>query len=242
MDILGILIDILTREGVLTRVDDFLEEPHFHRIATVNPEFLLLSERSETFRRALLDADLRIADGFGIVLAGLLHGKYVRRFPGADLMEEIFRSAEKKNQSVYLAVRKDGLSSYEDIKGMLQKKYPNLEINGTDIDLKIHDSPRLPDGQEFLIRDSIAFCNFGAPEQEIFLNSLKDQNNIRLAMGVGGSFDYLTGRQKRAPKYMRAIGLEWLWRLILQPQRFKRIWNTVFIFPLRILGNLKPPR
>ncbi len=226
MDILGVPIDALTRTEMLARVENFLEEPRFHRIATVNPEFLLLAEKDAVFRTALMAADLRIADGFGIVLAGLFHGQYIRRFPGADLMEEILCIAEKKNQSVSLAIRKDGLSSYEEIKGVLQKKYPNLEINSTDINLKIQDS-------QFMIHDSITLCNFGAPEQEIFLDSLKDQNNIRLAMGVGGSFDYLTGRQGRAPKWMRIIGLEWLWRLILQPKRWRRIWNAAVIFPFR---------
>lgn len=59
-------------------------------------------------------------------------------------------------------------------------------------------------------------------------------------MGVGGSFDYLTGKQRRAPRWMQVIGLEWLWRLILQPRRFRRIWNAVIVFPMKmILGKVK---
>lgn len=228
MDILGVPIDVLTREDILTHVRGFLEEPRFHRIATVNPEFLLLAEKDEAFRAALLAADLRIADGFGIVLAGLLHGECIHRFPGADLMEEIFRIAEKKNQSVYLVVRKDGLSSYEEVRSAILKKYPSVKISGADIDPKI-------DNSQLVINTPVIFCNFGTPEQEIFLDSLKNQNNIRLAMGVGGSFDYLTGRQKRAPKWIRTIGLEWLWRIILQPKRIKRIWNAVIVFPFRVI-------
>jgi N-acetylglucosaminyldiphosphoundecaprenol N-acetyl-beta-D-mannosaminyltransferase len=80
----------------------------------------------------------------------------------------------------------------------------------------------------------ILFCNFGAPHQEKFLNSLKSAK-IRLAMGVGGSFDYVTGKLQRAPRAMRIFGLEWLWRLILQPKRWRRIWNAVIVFPIKII-------
>ena len=229
MDILGIAITHLTRNEISDRLHQFLAEPKFHRITTVNPEFLLRAEKDEAFHQALLDADLRVADGFGIVLAGLWHGKRITRFPGADLMTEILRIANEKKLSVYLAVRADGLSTYEEIRTVLQKKYPDLKINGADIDSKIHDP-------QFMIHNSITFCNFGAPEQEIFLDSLKDQNGIRLALGVGGAFDYLTGKQKRAPRWLRTIGLEWCWRLMQQPKRWRRIWNAVVVFPFRVLS------
>lgn len=228
MEIFGIPIDTLTREAILAQVKKFLAEPHFHRIATVNPEFLLLAEKNKVFRTTLLDADLRIADGFGIVLAGWLRGKRIERFAGADLMAEVLQIANDNKQSVYLAVSRDGLSTYETIKSALLRKHPDVTIDGADTNLNIHSpSPQ--------ISSAIVFCNFGAPLQEIYLNSLKGQHNIRLAMGVGGSFDYLTGKQKRAPRWLRVIGLEWLWRLIQQPQRIQRIWNAVIVFPFRII-------
>ena len=85
----------------------------------------------------------------------------------------------------------------------------------------------------------IVFCNFGMGYQEKFLYSLKNAKNakIRLVMGVGGGFDFIMGKVKRAPLILRQIGLEWLWRLIQQPQRIKRIWNAVIIFPIRVILN-----
>ncbi len=80
----------------------------------------------------------------------------------------------------------------------------------------------------------MVFCNFGAPLQEIFLYHLKDANQIRLAMGVGGSFDYVTGKRKRAPRWVQSIGMEWFWRLLLQPRRFFRTWNATVVFPFRV--------
>ena len=239
MDILGVPIDNLTRDEICTRVKVFLDEPKFHQIATVNPEFLVESERNENFRAVLEQCDLRVADGFGIALAFFLKDEKLKcRFPGADLMDEVIHKtslprrlikAGGRGLSVYLAIRKDGLSSFEEIKFALLKKYPNLKINGADIDPKIHDS-------QFMIHDSIVFCNFGAPAQELFLAKLKNNpGNVRLAMGVGGSFDYLTGKQKRAPEWLRTIGLEWLWRLIQQPKRFKRIFDATIVFFCKVL-------
>jgi N-acetylglucosaminyldiphosphoundecaprenol N-acetyl-beta-D-mannosaminyltransferase len=234
MTILGIDISDLSKDGIRFAIARFLDEPGYHRIATVNPEFLLLAEKNAAFRQALLDVDLRIADGFGIVLAGLLRGRCITRFPGADLMEEILAIANDRKLSVYLSVRADGLSSYEEIRAALLKKYPDITVNGTDFYCRIKNQEsriKIPNSQF-----SILFCNFGAPSQEVFLSKLKDAGTeIRLAMGVGGSFDYLTGRLRRAPKCLRMIGLEWFWRLILQPKRIGRIWNAVVIFPYRVL-------
>lgn len=230
MKILGIPIDNLTRKEILLCVETFLDEPKFHQIATVNPEFLREAEKNTDFRTVLLDTDLRVADGFGIVLAGLLRGTYIERFPGADLMDEILHIANRKKLPVYLAVRADGLSTYGEVKAAISKKYPNIEIAGADVAVSSHHVSLIT------YPASLIFCNFGAPEQEIFLSSLKGQNTIRIAMGVGGSFDYLTGKQKRAPQFLRAIGLEWLWRLIRQPKRWRRIWNALVVFPFLFLS------
>jgi len=229
MEILGTTIDNLTREEILAQIKIFLDEPKFHQIATVNPEFILEAEKNSEFHSVLQNCNLRVADGFGIVLAGLLQGKYIARFPGADLLEEILFLANNKKLSVYLAVKKNGLSSYEAVKRIVSKRYTELEISGSDIDSRDIGNWKLEIGNY-----AIALCNFGAPEQEIFLNNLKDQKNIRLTMGVGGSFDYLTGKQKRAPWWLQSIGLEWLWRFIQQPQRWHRIWNAVVLFPFYV--------
>ena len=220
MELFGIPIRLASRDEILARVRSFLSEPGFHRIATVNPEFLVLADRNPGFKLALLSADLCVADGVGIVLAGWLHGEKVTRFPGADLIEHILKFAEQDHRSVYLALRKDGLSSYKAVKQALLEKFPQL----------------------FLVTDlsqaAVVLCSYGAPEQEIYLESLRlPYPAIRLVMGVGGSLDYLTGKQKRAPKLFRALGLEWLWRLILQPKRYQRISTAVVTFPFLVLGK-----
>ncbi len=218
MELFGVSISRASRNGVLAQIEDFFSEPRFHRIVTVNPEFLVLATKDTLFKASLEKADLCVADGFGIVLASFFRGEKIVRFPGADLVKQILTIAERKNYSVSLALKKDGLSSYEEIKGVLLKKHPNLRIISE------------------LTQAEIIFCNFGAPEQEIYLENFRSNpGNIRLAIGVGGSFDYLTGKLKRAPLWMRSFGLEWLWRLILQPKRWQRIWNAVVVFPVKVL-------
>jgi N-acetylglucosaminyldiphosphoundecaprenol N-acetyl-beta-D-mannosaminyltransferase len=161
-------------------------------------------------------------------------------------MMEILHLAEKKNIPVFLAARKDGLSTWQETKEAILKKYPKLSILGKNIFCHPRVGGDPVSGLEVFSLDYrlhgndnfIVFCNFGAPHQELFLNSLKN-DNIRIAMGVGGSFDFLTGKMKRAPVFMRRIGLEWLWRLLQQPQkRWKRIWNAVVVFPVKVIfGN-----
>lgn len=217
MEIFGVPIDNLTGVEVRKKIEGFLREPQFHRITTVNPEFLLLALKNQAFKRSLLTADLRIADGFGVHLPFWLAKERLKaRISGADLVPLILHLAEQDNLTIHLVLRPDGLSTEDEIKATLQKTYPKLRLVDT-VDQAV-----------------IVFNNFGAPLQEMFLENLRtNPSSIRLAMGVGGSFDFLTGKIRRAPKWLRDIGLEWLWRLILQPTRYKRIWNSVFVFSFR---------
>ena len=230
-EILGVAVASASRAEILAQVMTFFGESRFHRIATVNPEFLVMADNDPVFKQSLLSADLCVADGIGIVLAGWLRRKNVTRFPGVDLLHEILTIAERDGHTVYLFIKKDGLSSYEEIRIALLKIYPALVVSGTDALLSGFENWKLEIGNS-----AIVLCNYGAPMQELFLANLKEAGvTSQLAMGVGGSFDFMTGKQKRAPQCLRAVGLEWLWRLILQPSRFRRIWNAVIVFPVNVL-------
>lgn len=224
----GLSVCSLSKKEILKKILFFLEKKDdFHRIATVGPEFLLRAREDMKFRENLSRADMRVADGFGITLAGWLRGKHIPRFPGADLLHEILKEAETRNLSVFLALRKDGLSSLAEIQTTLLKKYPKLKITGKEFSK--------PYSLFFIPYSDIVFSNFGAPDQEYFLESLRGRtNDVRLAMGVGGAFDFLTRKLPRAPKLLRALGLEWLWRLFLQPKRWRRIWRAVVVFPMLV--------
>jgi len=230
---LGVKIDNLSREEILEKIESFLVGDKLCQIATVNPEFILKAQKDEEFKNILNNCDLNVADGVGIKFAfwKLRFQKLKARIAGIDLMEEILKIAEKNNIKIFLVASGGGLSTWEETRDAILKKYPKLQVSGANLSSSITDY-KLP-----TIDCSIIFCSFGAPQQEKFLHSLKSQENdrIKIVMGVGGSFDYLTGKVKRAPRWMRRIGLEWLFRLIRQPNRFRRIFNAVIIFPIKII-------
>lgn len=235
MEVFGVPIDNVSRADVLKQVETWLEGDTFKRIATVNPEFLLLAKDNPNFRQSLLAADLRLADGVGINFPFWLRGEHlIERFPGADLLTEVLRLAEEKGYTVGLALHDHGLSSPLQILAILKEQYPKLHCSlysetyhSTPISYNL--SP---------ITYHLLLSNYGAPLQELYLESLREKNTgIRLAIGVGGAFDFLTGAIPRAPKWMQSIGLEWLWRLYQQPSRFNRIWNAVIVFPVKVLSQ-----
>lgn len=228
MDILGVRVDNLARAEVLKKINLFLKEPKFHQVTTINPEFILAAQKDVEFKNILNAANLNLADGFGLKLAFWKKGERLKaRMAGADLLPEILRIAQAQKLGVFLAINKDGLSSLEEVKNALEARFEGLEVSGNELS-KSERNLNIDKGE-------ILLCNFGAPDQEKFLKSVKS-DRIRLAIGVGGSFDFLTGKVRRAPLWMRQIGLEWLWRFIQQPRRFRRIWNAVVMFPIKIIA------
>lgn len=242
MKILDVRIDNFSEKEILEKIEFFLDEPRIHHVATVNPEFILKAQKDLAFKSILNNSDLNVADGVGIWYAFLRNFAYLEnRMAGIDLMEEILKIANEKKETIFLAIHKNGLSLFEEIKDVLNKKYPNVIVEGMNID------PRKNKKVLAHVDHSIVFCNFGFPEQEKFINLLKKKHNsdlrlsgyqgkIRLAMGVGGSFDFITEKIRRAPRWMQKVGLEWLWRFALEPRyRIKRIFNAVIVFPIKVL-------
>jgi N-acetylglucosaminyldiphosphoundecaprenol N-acetyl-beta-D-mannosaminyltransferase len=243
MNILGVRIDNLEKYEILGRVEGFLDEPKFHQIATIGPEFILEAQNNPGFKEILNSCDLNVADGFGIRCAFWRHGKHLKaRMTGVRLMMEILRIAEKNNFSVFLAARSDGLSTWKETRDAILKIYPKLDVSGENIDIKnfviASNSRSLAIARDGENDFKIVFANFGAPYQELFLNSQKS-GKIRLAMGVGGSFDFLTGRIRRAPVFLRWMGFEWMWRLIQQPKRWRRIFRAVVMFSIKVIFDNK---
>ncbi len=229
----GISLHQYSRTFIQERIRAILCGNTFCRIATIGPEFLLRARGDIAFRKNLEKADLRIADGSGISIgARLLYGAKIERFPGADLLHDILKEAENLNRSVFFAVRTDGLSSLEAIMQVFRARYPRLIIEGREYEIYTHEVKNGARADDVAHNFDVIFCNFGAPEQEYFLESLrKNAKRAKLVMGVGGACDFATGVVLRAPQVFRTFGMEWLWRLLLQPQRWRRIWRAVIVFP-----------
>lgn len=233
--ILGVPLDIFSVQELKQRLLDILTHRHGRQLVTPNPEFLLLAQNRPDFLTVLREASLSIPDGIGLKFAGWLKGVNVLRHTGADITRWLLALAERRNYRVAILNWQHGLSKSEDIRISLKKIHPRLLLHVEDIDpLVRYDIQAL---QRF--RPAILFTTFGMPEQDLFIARHKRQlPTMRLGLGVGGSFDYLTKRLRRAPFLFRWLGFEWLWRLSRQPfsaRRWRRIMTALVIFPLTVI-------
>lgn len=231
--ILGIPFDNVTLEEALKEVEKMMSsEDQFH-IATPNPEMLLEAQKNEKFRLVLQNTALNIPDGVGIILASIwLRKPLKQRVTGIDLMEKIIEKS--KGKKIFLLGAAKGVA--EKTAEIFQKKFPEVKIAGTH-----SGSPKVEDEKKIVnkINSSAAeilFVAYGAPAQELWIErNLKKMPTVKIAIGIGGAFDFITGIQKRAPKWMQKIGLEWLYRLLQEPKRTKRIINATIRFPIIFL-------
>lgn len=235
--ILGIKISNITREEFYDLICRCFKTDGAKQIATVNPEFCVSARSDIEFKNILNKADLALPDGMGIILASyFLLCPLKSRLTGVEAMFEICRIAEQKNKEIYLLGAKN-IIAYEAAKN-LKIKFPKIKIAGAENEFTLFGKMK----DEKIIsrinrsKADILFVAFGAPKQEKWIyHNLPKFNHLKIAVGVGGAFDYISGHVKRAPLFMRKIGLEWLYRLCKQPWRIKRIINAVIIFPILVL-------
>jgi N-acetylglucosaminyldiphosphoundecaprenol N-acetyl-beta-D-mannosaminyltransferase len=232
--ILGIRIDGFSRENIEDWVRGALDgEPKQKFIATLNAEIILKGYRDKKYAAILNGADLNLCDGFGPRLASWVLGKRIKsRYTGVDLVDFALKSAKERNFNVLVVAAKNSLSRPEKIENSIKEKY-GIQAQAEYFDERIFQGEAAKAAQ-------IVFSNFGAPEQEKFLSRNREKfPNAKILAGVGGTFDFLTGKMKRAPVWMRKIGIEWLFRFIQEPKRAKRIWSAVFVFPILAVFSRK---
>lgn len=240
VDILGVLIDRLTEEEILGKIEYFINDDKSHLIVTPNPEIVLESRHDPEFKNILNQASLSVPDGFGLILAShYLKKKLKQRIAGVDLMLKICQMAANNNKSVYLLGARGRVG--EKTAEKLLVKFPALKIAGVENGFRFWGW-RLPD--RLLVekikraKPDILLVAFGAPKQEKWLYyHLPKIPSLKIGMGVGGSFDYISGRVRRAPLACRKLGLEWLFRLLVQPWRLPRILNATLRFSHEIIKS-----
>ena len=231
--LLTIRLDDLSDQELDQTVLSYLNGTGSKIIVTPNPEFLLLARRDKEFAELLNRADLSLPDGFGLKLAARLNGFSLHRHTGVDTLEQLMRTAG--DRQILLLGSKE---SVEASKIFFQQKYPDLKIQIFDPG-HVSDSGEAEEKIIFEIKNfapAILAVGLGQGKQERFIAKyLPKLPSICIAIGVGGAFDMISGKKPRAPRFMRQIGLEWLWRLVIEPKRWQRIMRAVIIFPIIVI-------
>lgn len=235
--ILGVRINNVSYQEALSVALLLAKEKAKSYLTTPNPEILLEAQKNPEFKKVLNNSQLNIPDGAGLLWAARYQSSPLKeRVTGTDLMEGIMKEGAKTNLKIFLLGAAPGVA--EKVKSKMEKKYPGLKIAGTSSESKNQDREETIINVIDKSTADILFVAFGAPHQELWISrNLPKLKTARLAVGVGGAFDFLAGESKRAPKIMQNLGLEWLYRLFKQPKRFKRIFNAVIIFPIAVVKN-----
>lgn len=259
INILGVSVDKVSIDQAIELVEKWLRGSSKHYIVTPNVEFVMAAQEDEEFKKILNRADLRIPDSgrFGIVerilkeksrlkklllIPFVIFPKLINNFPvttGIDLMDKLCQKAADQGFTIGLLGGKNRVA--EKTAECLLKRYPKLKIGLVedgpliDSDGNMKDEKWKIDTKDGDLTVDVLFVAFGQVKQEKWISQNLPKLPIKVMMGVGGAFDYLSGQIPRAPVWMRIYGLEWLFRLIIQPWRLKRQLNLLkFIYLLLI--------
>lgn len=219
-NILGVGITNATKDQILEYIIKSLENfKKKYFIVTPNPEFLVLANKNLEFKNILNRAELASADGVGVLLAGKILGKSLKsRFAGVELLESLCKGAVGKPITVGFLGGRAGVA--EKTAECLGLRYPSLKIAFAGSEWP--EDNFVLENQRGKTSIDILFVAYGVPKQEMWINENLEKIPVKIAIGVGGAFDYISGKTPRAPLFLRNIGLEWLFRLLLQPWRLKR--------------------
>jgi len=219
--ILGIPVYDVTIEETLALIDQFVREGTPHQLCTVNPEFIMTAQQDAEFKRILNHSALNLPDGIGVVWAAQRVGHPLReRVAGSDLVGLIADRAQTTGWHIFLLGAAEGVA--EQAARSLRVHYPQVNIVGA-----YAGSPQPEDEADIAarIRSSgadVLLVAYGAPKQDKWIARNIEQTGVAVAIGIGGSLDFIAGTQKRAPRWMQRLGLEWLYRLVREPWRWRR--------------------
>ena len=256
ISLLGIDITKAKKEEILEYIFNSLKNSsHKYYIVTPNPEIVMYARSHPDYNQILNGAEISIPDGMGITKAArILRNESIERIGGTDFMEYVCRTAANKPVSIGLLGARDGVA--EKAAECLMKQYPGLNIvfvsdewsedgfgfrskqKVVSSKYKVSSSNNKTASEElhttsYMLHTTIdiLFVAYGAPKQEEWIAENFEKLPVKIMMGVGGAFDYISGVVPRAPKFIRNVGFEWLYRLIREPWRWKRQLDLIrFIF------------
>ncbi len=220
-NILGAYVDLVNTQQALQRIKQLIMNRKPAHIITLNAEIVYQAQEDAELLRIINAADLVTPDGIGIVWAGKKLGYPVQeRVTGIDLLYLLCEQSVKEDWKIYLLGAAPGVAEAAGKK--LSQSYSGLKICG------VHDGYFSAEGLNGIVEEiqelhpDILLVALGAPRQEFWIHQYKDELAVPVSIGVGGSFDVVAGMKERAPEWMIKVNLEWLYRLLKEPSRFKR--------------------
>lgn len=222
VDILGVRVDNITSAQVLQTMAAWVASGEPHQVVTVNPEFVMRAQRDREFHVVLDRADLALPDGQGLLWASRLLGhRLAERVAGSDIVPHVAAMSAERGYRLYLLGARPGVAEMAARK--LAARFPGVCIVGT-----YAGSPDPSEEDELVARitaasPDILFVAYGAPRQDLWIAGNLERLRVPVCMGVGGTFDFIAGVAQRAPLWMQNAGLEWLFRLIQEPWRWRRM-------------------
>ena len=233
--ILDCNVDLKTPDEAFSTFEKFLSTEKSTQIITINPEMITEAQKNSEFKKILNESEMNIPDGIGITLALRILGIKQKRIPGIDFSAKILEYCAKNGLKVALVGAKKEI--IEKACSNLKEKYEGLNI------VFCHDG-YFKDENKILselekCEAKILFLGIGSPKQEKIIYNYKKVLKSTIMIGVGGSFDVFSGTVKRAPAFFQKTGLEWLYRLACQPERFSRMFPALPLFLVRVILNKK---
>jgi N-acetylglucosaminyldiphosphoundecaprenol N-acetyl-beta-D-mannosaminyltransferase len=221
--VLGVPLDPATFDRMLAVIAAWIVKgDRVYQICTVSPEFVMIAQDNPDFMRVLRSADLCVADGVGLLFAARYLGRALpERVTGSDGVPLIAERAAREGWTLFLLGAAPGVA--EKAAARLIELNPGLQVVGTHAG---SPAPEEEDGIVARINASgadILLVAYGAPRQDQWIDRNRARLNVHVAMGVGGTFDFIAGIVPRAPHWMQRIALEWLYRLYKQPWRWRRM-------------------
>lgn len=223
MHLLGLDLDALTMQETIDRCRDLAHAGGTHQHVVLNAAKVVAAQSDDTLRSIINTCDVINADGQAVVWAGRFLGHRVpERVAGIDLFLELVRVAADDGDPIFLLGAEQ--SVVDRTARVLRERHPRLQIAGIRNGFWSDDDEVI--SQVRAAKPTYLFLAIPSPRKEFWLNAKLEALGVPFAMGVGGSFDVVAGKTRRAPKLMQRMGLEWSWRLLQEPRRmFKRYWN-----------------
>jgi N-acetylglucosaminyldiphosphoundecaprenol N-acetyl-beta-D-mannosaminyltransferase len=221
IEILGVRVDDVTYDDLLSQVDAFVASGVPHQVVTLNPEMLVAAHDDPAFRRILNSADLNVADGVGLLHAARWLGHPLReRVTGSDGIYRLATHCARRGYRPFFLGAAPGVA--EAVAARLAAENPGLEVAGTYV-----GSPRAADEGDVIeqvraAEPDLLLVAYGVPVEETWIARNRERLGVPVMIGVGGAFDFVAGVARRAPVWVRKLGLEWLHRLIREPWRWRR--------------------